>query len=226
MIPCGRSTQPFTFFSDFLYGNALYYHLIRHRDAFKKLSPSLVSYTKFTLSSVIQAKEDGWKMWRMSAGRSETERKGRQWSGEGRGTLPSHRPSSLNLASTLFYLWWGWDRTSWQQHAKRCVKLQNQTIKLRHALSLNTITWRLQMDNPLKPDQRKVWILKWAAVCVYMQKELIWVAVYMTAACNPVREYSASCHKELMCVSVIMKNSRDEYEEVLLLYLCSNINLR
>lgn len=29
------------------------------------------------------------------------------------------------------------------------------TITLRHALYLNTITWRLRMDNPLKPDQRK-----------------------------------------------------------------------
>lgn len=60
---------------------------------------------------------DGLKMWRMSAGRSETERKERRWSREERDILPSHLPST----STLLHLMEdgrGWDRTSSRQHAK------------------------------------------------------------------------------------------------------------
>lgn len=103
----------------------------------------------------------------------------------------------------------GWARMGQDQLAATCqVKLQNQTIKLRHALSLNTITWRLRMDNPLKPDQRKVWILKWAAECVYMQKELIRAAVYMSTACNPVRVYSASFHEEFCLFLLAWKTAQ------------------
>lgn len=99
--------------------------------------------------------EDGWKMWRMSAGSSETEREERRWSREReeRGILPSPLPSSpqARLNSALLVVRMGQD---WL--AATCqAKLQNQTVKVRHVLYLNTITWRLWTDNPLKPDQRK-----------------------------------------------------------------------
>lgn len=97
--------------------------------------------------------EDGWKMWRMSAGSSETEREERRRSREERGILPSPLPSSpqARLNPVPLVVRMGQDRL-----AATCqVKLQNQTIKVRHVLYLNTITWRLRTDNPLKPDQRK-----------------------------------------------------------------------
>lgn len=65
-------------------------------------------------------KEAGWKMWQMSAGRSEPESGERWWlREEEEGTLPSRLPLlPLSLGSTLFYLWRGWDGTSWRQRAK------------------------------------------------------------------------------------------------------------
>lgn len=139
---------------------SLQYNLIRNRAAFKKLSLRLLSctVTKFTLSSVIQASG--------KAGRCDgclREGEGLKGKKDGdnrerrvRGKFTSHLYSYLNLSLTLDYLWRGWDRASWRQHAKHCVtvKLQNQSFKLRHALSLNMITWSLWMDNPLMLDQR------------------------------------------------------------------------
>lgn len=70
----------------------------------------------------------------------------------GHASIPSSPPPPQpRLNSVLLVARMGRD-----QLAAACqVKLRNQTIKLRHVLSLNTITWRLRMDNPLKPDQRK-----------------------------------------------------------------------
>lgn len=99
-------------------------------------------------------KEDGWKMWQMSAGRSEPESGERWWSREEEGHASissSLLPLKPRLNSALVVARMGQDQLA----ATRQVKLKNQTIKLRHVLSSNTITWRLRMDNPLKPDQRK-----------------------------------------------------------------------
>lgn len=45
-----------------------------------------------------------------------------------------------------------------------------------------------------------------------MQKELIRVAVYMTTACNPVREDSASCQEHLWLSASIKDRTECEYE--------------
>lgn len=110
-----------------------------------------------------------------------------------------HLTTSAQLCSTCG---WGRDGTSWGvlergggQHAKLNSPQQQQkkthTIKLRHVLSLNTITWPLRVDNPLKPDQRKSEFWSGLQNVFTCRKESIRAAVYMTAACNPVRECSA-----------------------------------
>lgn len=111
---------------------------------------------------------------------------------EERGILPSPLPSSpqARLNPALLVVRMGQDRLA----ATSQVKLPNQTVKVSHVLYLNTITWRLWTDNPLKPDQR----------CVYVQKELIRAAVYMTTACNPIKEYSTSIHREICLFLVWM----------------------
>lgn len=130
---------------------------------------------------------------------------------------------SVILSSTLFYLRRGRDGTgpAGGDALNIALKLQNQTIRLRHALFLNTITWRLWMDNPLKPDQRKSEF--WSGLqCVFTcKKELIWVAVYMTTACNPVRKYSASCHKDLGLSPSAWKTVNVNVRMAQLMYLCT-----
>lgn len=148
-----------------------------------------------------EVEEDGWETWRMSAGGEE----GRWWGGRRELFFPSHpiSPSlhlttSVQLCSTCG---WGQDGTSWGvlergggQHAKLNSPHQQKkphTIKLRHVLSLNTITWPLRVDNPLKSDQRKSEFWSGLQNVFACRKESIRAAVYMTAACNPVRECSA-----------------------------------
>lgn len=83
-------------------------------------------------------------------------------------SFPPHLalPPPDNLGSTLLHLWLrtGRDqlrgvgegrRATCQVKLPPTTKKKPHTIKLRHVLSLNTITWPLRVDNPLKPDQRK-----------------------------------------------------------------------
>ncbi len=128
MIPCGPPSNPWYFLMFPPWKHSLIPHN-QEQECFQKAFTESCELQRHQIHSVISysGEEDGWKMWRMSAGRSETERNERWWLREERGILPSHPPSSLSLSSTLFYLWRGWDRTSWRQHAKHCVtvKLQN-----------------------------------------------------------------------------------------------------
>lgn len=216
--PCNQFFHHATrYFLIFLRDNPLLYHLIRNRAAFKKLSLSLVgcTVTKFTLSSVIQARRiagscDGCLQ--------EGERlRGKRDDDQERRKAYFHLIFTPPSTSTQLWSTCGDDgtRPASGKHAKHCVtvKWQIQTIKPKHALSLNKITWRLWMANPLKPDQRKseFWSGLW--LCVYMQKEWIRVAIYMTTACNPVREYSPSCLKQLCLLLLAWKTAQMNVRE-------------
>lgn len=204
MAACGAAHNPWCFFILFPTWRRSLIAPNQEQQCFQKAFTESWELHRHQIHSGISysGEEDGLKMWRMSAGRSETERKERRRSREERDTLPSHliSPPPLNLGSTLFHLWRGWDRTSWRQHAK----LNSKTTLLDRGMLYPWI--RLHGDCEWiilwSLIKEKVWILKWAAECVYMQKELIQAAVYMTTACNPVRGYSASFHEEF-CLFVL-----------------------
>lgn len=124
-------------------------HLIRNRNAFKKLSQSLHTHQiHFGIS--YSGGEDDWKTWRMSAG--ESLQRGRERCRKAGKMIDFHRffPPPLNPGHLVVV------RMGQKQLAATCqVKLQTQTIKVWHVLSWKMITWPLWMDNPLKADQRK-----------------------------------------------------------------------
>lgn len=169
--------------------------------------------TRFTLSSVIQARrmagrcdgclQEGVRLRGKKDGDGEREERREAY---------FHLPSTSTSSSTLVRLWRGRGGTSWRQRAKHyiMVKLQNQTIKVRHALSLNTITWRLRMDNPLKPHQRKSEF--WSGPQYVFTCKRSWYGRLFTWLQHVIQleNNSASCHKQF--VSVSMKNSTEGCE--------------